>query len=102
MGTLGCINDMMQRDKENRELRKVGKKRMSETHGRLLGLTGKRRSSDISPRKTRTDSGRNRSTDCVGTKELFPRKVNIYYHCSCGFSIDMAGDFVAFVKSAVL
>lgn len=40
MGTLGCINDMMQRDKENRELRKVGKKRMSETHGRLLGLTG--------------------------------------------------------------
>lgn len=49
MGTLGCINDMMQRDKENRELRKVGKKRMSETHGRLLGLTGKRRSSDISP-----------------------------------------------------
>ena len=51
MGTLGCINDMMQRDKENRELRKVGKKRMSETHGRLLGLTGKRRSSDISPEK---------------------------------------------------
>lgn len=49
MGTLGCINDMMQRDKENRELRKVGKKRMSETHGRLLGLTGKRCSSDISP-----------------------------------------------------
>ena len=42
MGTLGCINDMMQRDKENRELRKVGKKRMSETHGRLLGLTGTR------------------------------------------------------------
>ena len=51
MGTLGCINDMMQRDKENRELRKVGKKRMSETHGRLLGLTGKRCSSDISPEK---------------------------------------------------
>ena len=22
MGTLGCINDMLQRDKENRELRK--------------------------------------------------------------------------------
>mgnify|MGYP003369999293 CR=1 FL=1 len=79
MGTLGCINDMMQRDKENRELRKVGKKRMSETHGRLLGLTGKRCSSDISP-----------------------EKVNIYYHCNCGFSIGMAGDFVAFVESAVL
>ena len=23
MGTLGCINDMLQRDKENRELRKL-------------------------------------------------------------------------------
>ena len=104
MGTLGCINDMMQRDKENRELRKVGKKRMSETHGRLLGLTGKRCSSDISPEKleqiqTETEV---RSTDCVGTKELFPGKVNIYYHCNCGFSIGMAGDFVAFVESAVL
>ena len=129
MGTLGCINDMMQRDKENRELRKVGKKRMSETHGRLLGLTSKRRSSDISPEKLEQIQaekpnfseatirqvwyerdngvsslmpGRNRSTDCVGTKELFSRKVNIYYHCSCSFSIDMAGDFVAFVESAVL
>ena len=27
MGTLGCINDMMRRDKENRELRKAGKER---------------------------------------------------------------------------
>ena len=27
MGTLGCINDMMRRDKENRELRKAGKRR---------------------------------------------------------------------------
>ena len=25
MGTLGCINNMMRRDKENRELRKAGK-----------------------------------------------------------------------------
>ena len=24
MGTLGCINNMMRRDKENRELRKAG------------------------------------------------------------------------------
>lgn len=23
MGTLGCVNDMLQRDKENRELRKL-------------------------------------------------------------------------------
>ena len=26
MGTLGCINDMLQRDKENRELRKLSQR----------------------------------------------------------------------------
>jgi hypothetical protein len=31
MGTLGCINNMMRRDKENRELRKAGKERLNET-----------------------------------------------------------------------
>lgn len=30
MGTLGCINDMLQRDKENRELRKLNRDRMKE------------------------------------------------------------------------
>ena len=28
MGTLGCINDMMRRDKENRELRKLNRDRI--------------------------------------------------------------------------
>ncbi len=36
MGTLGCVNDMLQRDKENRALRKIGRERMKETHRRLL------------------------------------------------------------------
>lgn len=36
MGTLGCINDMLQRDKENRELRKRNRERLAETHNRLL------------------------------------------------------------------
>ena len=30
MGTLGCINDMLQRDKENRALRKLSRGRMRE------------------------------------------------------------------------
>lgn len=30
MGTLGCINDMLRRDKENRELRKLNIDRMKE------------------------------------------------------------------------
>lgn len=45
MGTLGCIYDMMQRDKENRELRKAGKKRMNETRDSLLKLTERHLSS---------------------------------------------------------
>lgn len=36
MGTLGCINDMLQRDKENRELRKLSKERMKEHHKCLV------------------------------------------------------------------
>ena len=36
MGTLGCINDMLQRDKENRELRKLSKERLKETRNRLM------------------------------------------------------------------
>ncbi len=28
MGNLGCINDMQRRDKENRELRKLGRERI--------------------------------------------------------------------------
>ena len=40
MGTLGCINDMLQRDKENRELRKRNRERMADTYHRLLD-TGK-------------------------------------------------------------
>ena len=29
MGTLGCINDMLRRDKENRELRKRNRERIA-------------------------------------------------------------------------
>lgn len=36
MGTLGCVNDMMRRDKENRELRSRNRGRMKETRNRLI------------------------------------------------------------------
>lgn len=48
MGTLGCINDMMRRDKENRELRWASRERLNETRNRLLGVKGKRSESDVS------------------------------------------------------
>lgn len=35
MGTLGCIHDMMRRDKENRELRQRNRERMKETRRRM-------------------------------------------------------------------
>lgn len=44
MGTLGCINDMMRRDKENRELRYRNRERMNETRNRLIEVK-KRQSS---------------------------------------------------------
>ena len=36
MGILDCINEILQRDKENRELRKLGRERLKETRNRLI------------------------------------------------------------------
>ena len=38
MGTLGCINDMLRRDKENRELRQRNRDRMKDTYSKLLDV----------------------------------------------------------------
>lgn len=51
MGTLGCVNDMLQRDKQNRELRKAGRNRMKDTYNRLLQLGHKTETPAISPEK---------------------------------------------------
>ena len=40
MGTLGCINDMLQRDKENRALRKLSSGRMREYYKYRVGRKG--------------------------------------------------------------
>lgn len=48
MGTLGCINDMMRRDKENRELRNRNRERMKETRNRLIEVGKGRGLPDIS------------------------------------------------------
>ena len=45
MGTLGCINDMLQRDKENRELRKRNRERLTDTYRRVLDT---RKGTDLS------------------------------------------------------
>ena len=48
MGTLGCVNDMLQRDKENRALRKIGRERMKETRRRLLEVSASSPSAHLS------------------------------------------------------
>lgn len=48
MGTLGCINDMMHRDKENRELRNRNRERMKETRNRLIDVGKGRGLPDVS------------------------------------------------------
>ena len=48
MGTLGCINDMMSRDKENRELRNRNRERMKETRDRLIEVGKGRGLPDVS------------------------------------------------------
>lgn len=51
MGTLGCINDMLRRDKENRELRRISKERLNDTRNRLIGLNKKGQPSSITLEK---------------------------------------------------
>lgn len=48
MGTLGCVNDMLQRDKENRALRKISRERMKNTRNRLMETGSTSRLPDIS------------------------------------------------------
>lgn len=48
MGTLGCVNDMLQRDKENRALRKISRERMKDTRNRLMETGSTSRLPDIS------------------------------------------------------
>lgn len=41
MGTLGCINDMLQRDKENRALRQRNRERLKGTRQRLIDASNR-------------------------------------------------------------
>ncbi len=51
MGTLGCINDMLRRDKENRELRKRSRERLTETRNRLMDVSKQTDYSQMTPEK---------------------------------------------------
>ena len=49
MGTLGCINDMLRRDRENRELRRRSRGHLADTRRKLLDMSRKQDHVGISP-----------------------------------------------------
>ena len=59
MGTLGCIHDMMRRDKENRELRRRNRERMKETRRRMTEC----RHTEIPPTLSYAKAGEDKETD---------------------------------------
>lgn len=89
MGTLGCINDMMRRDKENRELRKAGKERLNETRNRLIDLNKKGHSSHLSLEQLEEDQNKNARKRRSGNPPALQNKINHVRHCSNSRSSDM-------------
>lgn len=72
MGTLGCINDMMRRDKENREL---GKERLNETRNRLIDLNKKGHSSHLSLEQLEEIRIKTQEKEEAETHQLFKIKL---------------------------
>ena len=75
MGTLGCINNMMRRDKENRELRKAGKERLNETRNRLIDLNKKGHSSHLSLEQLEEIRIKTQEKEEAETHQLFKIKL---------------------------
>ena len=75
MGTLGCINDMMRRDKENRELRKQNRARMQDTHQRLLEIGKGRVLPDISPESVEEIRKKTNEKESLDRERLFRAKL---------------------------
>ena len=72
MGTLGCINDMMRRDKENRELRK---ERLNEIRNRLVDLNKKEHSSHLSLEQLEEIRIKTQEKEEAETNQLFKIKL---------------------------
>lgn len=71
MGTLGCINDMLQRDKENRELRKLNRNRIKEHQNYLVGKGKGNDLSNISIEQMEEIQKRTREKEALDNASLF-------------------------------
>lgn len=77
MGTLGCINDMLQRDKESRELRKLNRNRIKEHQNYLVGKGKGNDLSNISIEQMEEIQKRTREKEALDNASLF--KANFFY-----------------------
>lgn len=77
MGTLGCINDMMQRDKENRELRKLGRERLKEIRNKLIDMSTGSQLPDISAEEMEEIRRKTQEKEAADNKHLLHVKLLI-------------------------
>lgn len=75
MGTLGCINDMLQRDKENRGLRRLGRERLKETRNRLMEIGNGTKLPDISVEEMEEIQRKTIEKEEADSKSLFRTKL---------------------------
>lgn len=87
MGTLGCINDMLQRDKENRALRKISRGRMKDTSDRLRALGPGSQLPDISAEEFEEIRQNTVAKEKADLKRLFRDKLILF---GCGILILLA------------
>ena len=85
MGTLGCINDMLRRDKENRELRKCSRERMQETRKKLLETRKMQTNSQLSAEEIDSIRGKIVEKEEHDKNQAFKVKVEMMVLCLCLF-----------------
>lgn len=81
MGTLGCINDMLQRDKENRELRKLSKERLKETRNRLMKIGSSTKLPDTSVEEMKEIRKKTIEKEKADANHLSKIKLLLHYIC---------------------
>ena len=87
MGTLGCINDMLRRDKENREQRKRGRERMHETRKKLLDARKMQTNSQLSAEEIDSIREKIVEKEECDKNQAFKIKMKMMVLCLCLFLI---------------
>lgn len=85
MGTLGCINDMLRRDMENRELRKHSRERMQETRKKLLDTRKMQANLQLSAEEIDSIRGKIVEKEEHDKNQAFKVKVEMVVLCLCLF-----------------